>query len=134
MAKKKQPVQEQDKIFEVISAVYEQFNWPIGWTNYEKDDLEEMLANAVSDLGYWPNSPEDFILHETLNSFKGNSDNLKAFLFLDTADAGGLFILNTEALEKSIPAVKGTLIILRGWEYVFVKSASAKRRVLELIF
>jgi hypothetical protein len=136
MAKKKQPElqQEQEKVFEVIPAVYEQFNWPIGWSNQGREVLENILIEAVSDLGYFPNAPQDFILHETLNSFKGNSDNLKAFLFLDTADHGSMFILNAEPLPYVIKPVKGTLVVLKGYDYSFSTTLSAKRRVLELIF
>lgn len=132
MAKKKQaPIVEQDKVFQVIPRVYELFDWPLNWENEDRDTLEEMMANAVSDQGYWPNSPQDFVLHETLNSFKGNSDNLKAFLFLDTADNGDMVLTESYAAIKPI---KGTLVVIMGYDYSFNTTQSAKRRVLELIF
>jgi hypothetical protein len=135
MAKKKQTEQDQDKIFEVIPAVYEQFNWPVGWEDQERDDLEERMCLALSDLVYFPNQPDDFILHETLNSFKGNSDNLKAFLFLDTAEKGGMIVYGVDgAAEDHINAIKGYLVIVKCYDYNFVRTLSAKRRVLELIF
>jgi hypothetical protein len=136
MAKKKQPEpqQEQDKIFEVIPAVYEQFNWPIGWSNQDREVLENILIEAVSDLGYFPNAPQDFILHETLNSFKGNSDNLKAFLFLDTAEYGGMSVGSGNNINQFVGAAKGKLVILKGYDYSFSSTPSKKRRVLELIF
>jgi hypothetical protein len=135
MAKKKQTEQDQEKAFEVIPAVYDQFNWPVGWEYMDRPYLEETLLNCVIDLGYHPNEPKDFVLHETLNSFKGNSDNLKAFLFLDTADNGGMIVYGVDgAAEDHINPVKGYLVVIKGYEYSFVRTLSAKRRVLELIF
>jgi len=138
MAKKKQPElqQEQEKVFEVIPAVYEQFNWGIGWEKEEAGNLAESLVSEIADILEKANVLEykDIVLHETLNSFKGNSDNLKAFLFLDTAVEGNLYVVDDEPNDIAVKATKGTLIILKGYNYSFSTTLSAKRRVLELIF
>jgi hypothetical protein len=137
MAKKKQTEPDQDKVFEVIPAIYDQFNWPIGWENYDREFLEVETSQAVFDSGYLSEdaTAKDFILHQTLNSFKGNSDTLKAFLFLDTADTGGITIYDADGwAESHVNPVKGTLVILKGHEYFVPSTFSKKRRVLELIF
>lgn len=140
MAKKKQQPEPVEKIFEVIPAIYDQLNWGVGWENEDRAELDTLALTAVYQLGYTEAEgntliPKDTILHETLNSFKGNSDNLKAFLFLDTVYNGSMFVGKPQpGNEHIIAPVKGTLVIIKGYEYYFANTWSVKRRVLELIF
>lgn len=137
MAKKKQQsVEVKDKVFEAYPGIHKELDWPIGWEKGDNQEIIGELAQWIDNAFFDGNnlSVKDTVLHETLNSFKGDSDNLKAFLFLDTAEYGGGAFGNDGKIEFFSAATKGKLIIVKGYEYSFSSTSSKKRRVLELVF
>lgn len=128
MAKKKKNQEQEDKFISIFPAIYKELDWPIGW---EKGDNLELMPDLAGHLSV--EVIKDSILHETTNSFKGVADKYLAFLFLDTA-TGELVIWDDDTTPKIIPAVKGTLIVVKGYQYAFSSTNSVKRRVLELVF
>lgn len=137
MAKKKKQIKEQDKLFKVFPTIYTELDWPIGWENEDPKQLSGHIVDFIYQKVFTENDtipvPVEIILHQTLNSFKGDSDNLKAFLFLDTALPGGMTI-DKEDQNYPIPSIKGYLTVIKGYGYSFANTISGKRRVLELIF
>jgi hypothetical protein len=135
--KKKQAIPEGEKIFQVFNNIYSELDWPIGWENESPEDLTSHIVDFIYEKLFTENDPipvpRDIVYHQTLNSFKGNSDTLKAFLFMDTAELGGVMVWDDE-LPLISRALKGTLVIIKGYDYSFDKSLSKKRRVLEIIF